>query len=124
MIVRRRWFDFFGEGLLPCNGRLVSFSTCLFFRRAWRIKRPPPRQKMKKIRTMSAMRSLIMVGVMAPVLLLAESPRTTSLGMTAITEWTGGLWFGSMSVIGIGCYNECGGMVIVAILERWDKSWG
>ena len=29
-----------------------------------------------------------------------------------------------MSVTGIGCYNECGGMVIVAILERWDKSWG
>ena len=29
---------------------------------------------------------------------------------------SGGLWFGLMSVIGIGCYNESGGMVIVAIL--------
>ena len=27
-----------------------------------------------------------------------------------------GLWFGLMSVIGIGCCNECDGMVIVAIL--------
>ena len=29
---------------------------------------------------------------------------------------SGGLWLALMSVIGIGCYNECGGMVIVAIL--------
>ena len=29
---------------------------------------------------------------------------------------SGGLWFGSMSVIGIGRCNECDSMVIVAIL--------
>ncbi len=51
------------------------------------MKRPPVRQMPKRTKTMSAIRSFIMVGVMAVLLLLLLEPsRTTSAGMTGIGE--------------------------------------
>lgn len=67
--------------------RSVSFSICLAFRRARRMKRPAARQIPTKTKTASAIRSFIIVGVI--VLLLLEPSRTTSLWMTAIAE---GAW--------------------------------
>ena len=53
------------------------------------MNRPPVRQMPKKTRTIRAIRSFIIVGVI--VVRLLESSRTTSLGMTAIPERACGL---------------------------------